>query len=60
MTGSMPGFDADTTTTMMFKILQTNQRADVAAALSVVNLLIVIAVIAAYMALVKPLKGVDE
>lgn len=60
MTGSMPGFSADTTTTMMFKILQTNQRADVAAALAVVNFVIVILVIAAYMWLVKPLKGVDE
>ncbi|MDR2975373.1 MAG: sugar ABC transporter permease [Propionibacteriaceae bacterium] len=60
MTGSMPGFDADTTTTMMFKILQTNQRADVAAALSVVNFVIVIAVISVYMWLVKPLKSVED
>jgi multiple sugar transport system permease protein len=60
LTGSMPGFGADTTTTMMFKLLQTNQRADLAATLSVVNFGIVILVIAAYMWLVKPLKGVDE
>ncbi|MCL1840779.1 MAG: sugar ABC transporter permease [Propionibacteriaceae bacterium] len=60
LTGSMPGFGADTTTTMMFKLLQTNQRADLAATLSVVNFGIVIVVIAAYMWLVKPLKGVDE
>ncbi|MCL2782612.1 MAG: sugar ABC transporter permease [Propionibacteriaceae bacterium] len=60
MTGSMPGFDADTTTTMMFKLLQVNQRPDVAAALSVVNFIIVICVIVSYMWLVKPLKGVDD
>jgi len=60
MTGSMPGFDADTTTTMMFKLLQMNQKPDVAAALAVINFIIVIVVIALYMWLVKPLKGVDE
>lgn len=60
LTGQMPGFGADTTTTMMFKILQTNQRPDVAAALSAVNFGIVILVIAGYMWLVKPLKEVDE
>ncbi|MCL2803329.1 MAG: sugar ABC transporter permease [Micrococcales bacterium] len=60
ITGSIPGYDADTTTTMMFKILQTNQRIDVASALSVLNLGIVIAIIAVYMLVVKPLRGVDE
>ena len=60
MTGAMPGFDADTTTTMMFKLLQIYRSPDVAAALSVVNFIIVILVIVGYMWLVKPLKGVDE
>jgi len=60
MTGAMPGFDADTTTTMMFKLLQINLQPGVAAALSVVNFIIVIVVIAGYMWLVKPLKGVDD
>ena len=60
MTGAMPGFDADTTTTMMFKLLQMNQRPDVAAALAVINFIIVIVVIAGYMWLVKPLTGVDD
>jgi len=60
MTGAMPGFDADTTTTMMFKLLQMNLRPDVAAALSVVNFMIVILVIVGYMWLVKPLKAVDD
>ncbi|MDR1833383.1 MAG: sugar ABC transporter permease, partial [Propionibacteriaceae bacterium] len=60
VTGSMPGFDADTTTTMMYKIMLQNQRIDVASALSVVNFAVVILIIVIYMYVVKPLKGVDE
>ncbi|MCL1897945.1 MAG: sugar ABC transporter permease [Micrococcales bacterium] len=60
VTGQIPGYDADTTTTMMFKILRSNQRIDVASALSVVNFVIVIVVISLYMLVVKPLKVVDE
>ncbi|MDF9875440.1 carbohydrate ABC transporter permease [Cellulosimicrobium cellulans] len=60
MTGSIPGYDADTTTTLIFKLIQSDRRVDLASALSVVNFAIVILVIVAYMRIVKPMKGVDE
>ena len=60
MTGSIPGYDADTTTTLIFKLIQSDRAVDQASALSVVNFVIVIAVIALYMRIVKPMKGVDE
>ncbi|MDR1808215.1 MAG: sugar ABC transporter permease, partial [Propionibacteriaceae bacterium] len=60
MTGHLPGFDADTTTTLMFKILQSNRRVDLASALSVINFGIVIVVIVIYMLVVKPLKSVED
>lgn len=60
VTGALPGYDADTTTTLMFKILQNMSDPGLASALSVVNLFIVIAVIALYLKIVKPMKGVDE
>jgi multiple sugar transport system permease protein len=60
VTGAQPGFGADTTTTMMFKILQAYQNTGVASALAVLNLVLVIIVIACYMLVVKPLKGADE
>ncbi len=60
MTGSVPGYDADTTTTLIFKLIQTDLKVDVASALSVVNFVIVLLVIALYLKVTKPLKGVDE
>lgn len=60
MTGSIPGYDADTTTTLIFKLIQSDRRIDVASALSVLNFVIVLAVIAVYVKVVKPMKGVDE
>ncbi|MDO8145637.1 MULTISPECIES: carbohydrate ABC transporter permease [unclassified Isoptericola] len=60
MTGSIPGYDADITTTLIFKLIQTDRRVDLASALSVVNFAIVVLVIVAYMRIVKPMKGVDE
>jgi multiple sugar transport system permease protein len=60
VTGGLPGFGADTTTTLMFKILQESRDSGMASALSVVNLLIVIAVITAYIKVVKPTRGIDE
>lgn len=60
VTGALPGYDADTTTTLMFKILRNMGDPGLASALSVVNLLIVIAVIACYIKIAKPMKGVDE
>ncbi|MDO5494839.1 MAG: sugar ABC transporter permease [bacterium] len=60
VTGSLPGFDGDTTTTLMFKLLQARQDSGMASALSVINFAIVIGVIAIYIKVVKPMKGVDE
>ena len=37
MTGSIPGYDADTTTTRIFKMIQADRQIDTASALSVVN-----------------------
>lgn len=60
MTGSVPGYDADTTTTLTFKLIQTDLAIDKASALSVLNLIIVIVVIALYVKITKPMKGIDE
>lgn len=60
VTGALPGYDADTTTTLMFKILRNVGDPGLASALSIVNLFIVIIVIACYVKIVKPMKGVDE
>ena len=46
MTGSIPGYKADTTTTYVFKLLQNEQRIDLSSALSVINFLIVLVVVA--------------
>ncbi len=59
ITGSLPGYDADTLITRMFKWIQVDQRLDVASAMSVVNFAIVLAVVAAYVKIVKPMKEVD-
>lgn len=58
MTGSIPGYDADTIMTMIFKYIQNEQRIDVASALSVVAFLIVIVIVAIYVKVVKPMKEV--
>ena len=58
MTGSIPGYDADTVMTMIFKYIQNEHKIDVASALSVVAFLIVIVIVAIYVKLVKPMKEV--
>jgi multiple sugar transport system permease protein len=58
MTGSIPGYNADTIITMIFKYIQNEHKIDVASALSVVGFLIVIVIVAAYVRLVKPMKEV--
>jgi multiple sugar transport system permease protein len=60
MTGSLPGYDADTTTTLIFKFIQSDRQIDTASALSVLNFAIVLVVIAIYLKLVKPMKEVDR
>ncbi|MEU5722240.1 sugar ABC transporter permease [Micromonospora sp. NPDC047738] len=56
MTGSIPGYDADTTTTLIFKYVQQDRQVDLASALSVVNFLIVLAVIGIYLAALRPMR----
>ncbi|MDF2574058.1 MAG: transporter permease subunit [Agromyces sp.] len=58
MTGSIPGYDADTIMTMIFKYIQNQHKVDVASALSVVAFLIVIVIVAAYVRIVKPMREV--
>jgi multiple sugar transport system permease protein len=59
MTGTIPGYKADTTTTYVFKLLQGEQRIDLSSALSVINFLIVLVVVALYLWIVKPMKDVS-
>jgi multiple sugar transport system permease protein len=58
MTGSIPGYDADTIMTMIFKYIQVQHKVDVASALSVVAFVIVIVIVAVYVKVVKPMKEV--
>ncbi|MFF2370941.1 carbohydrate ABC transporter permease [Agromyces sp. NPDC058110] len=58
MTGSIPGYDADTIMTLIFKYIQNQHKIDVASALSVVAFLIVIVIVAVYVRVVKPMKEV--
>jgi multiple sugar transport system permease protein len=59
MTGSIPGYQADTTTTYVFKLLQNEQRIDLSSALSVINFLIVLVVVGVYLWIVKPMKEIS-
>jgi multiple sugar transport system permease protein len=56
MTGALPGYDADTTTSLTFKLIQADRQVDTASALSVVNFLVVAAVIAAYLRVARPMR----
>ena len=58
MTGSIPGYDADTIMTLIFKYIELQKKVDVASALSVIAFLIVIVIVAAYVKIVKPMKEV--
>ena len=58
MTGSIPGYDADTVMTMIFKYIQNDHKIDVASALSVIAFLIVIVIVASYVKIVKPMQEV--
>jgi len=58
MTGSIPGYDADTIMTMIFKYIQNDHKIDVASALSVIAFLIVVVIVAAYVKFVQPMKEV--
>jgi multiple sugar transport system permease protein len=56
MTGAIPGYDADTTTSLMFKIIQNDRQIDTASALSVVNFVVVVVVIGIYLRAVRPMR----
>jgi multiple sugar transport system permease protein len=56
ITGSLPGYDADTTTTLIFKFIQADRQVDTASALSVVNFVLVLVIILVYLRLVRPMK----
>ncbi|WP_026877573.1 carbohydrate ABC transporter permease [Jiangella gansuensis] len=56
ITGSIPGYNADTTTTLIFKFIRADRQIDTASALSVVNFLIVLAVILVYLRVVRPMR----
>ncbi len=56
MTGNIAGYDADTTTTRIFKMLQRNEGIGTASALSVANFVIVLVVILAYLRIVRPMR----
>jgi multiple sugar transport system permease protein len=58
MTGSIPGYDADTVMTLIFKYIQTDHKIDVASALSVVGFVIVLGIVAIYVRVVRPMKEV--
>ncbi|MBF4993411.1 sugar ABC transporter permease [Arthrobacter gandavensis] len=58
MTGSIPGYNADTLMTYIFKVLQFERRLEIASALSVVNFAVVLVIVAAYVKIVKPMKEV--
>jgi multiple sugar transport system permease protein len=56
ITGSLPGYDVDTTTTMIFKFIRGQGEIHTASALSVLNFVIVAVVITIYFKVVKPMK----
>ena len=56
LTGSLPGYDADTTTTLTFKFLQADRQVGTASALSVVNFVLVLPVILVYLRVVRPMR----
>lgn len=60
LTGSIPGYSADTTTTLVFKILQGEHNIGVASALSVINFAIVLVIIAIYLRTVRPTKRIED
>lgn len=56
LAGSIPGYDADTTTTLMFKYIQADRSITSASALSVLNFVLILVVILAYLRIVRPLR----
>lgn len=59
ITGGIAGFGADTTTTLTFKLIRQNQQLDTAAAMSVLNFVLIVVIIAIYVKIIKPTQQVD-
>ncbi|MEV6774289.1 sugar ABC transporter permease [Nocardia sp. NPDC051030] len=60
LTGGIAGFDADTTTTLTFKLIRQNQQIDTAAAMSVLNFALIVVIIAIYVKVVRPTSQVES
>lgn len=60
LTGSIAGFSADTTTTLTFKLIRQNQQIDTAAAMSVLNFILIVVIIAIYVKVIRPTDQVDS
>jgi multiple sugar transport system permease protein len=56
ITGAIPGYDADTTTTLIFKLIQSDRRVDTASALSVVNFALVLVITLVYVRVAGPTR----
>ena len=56
LAGSIPGYDADTTTTLIFKLIQTERQVDTASALSVVNFGLVVVITLVYLRIARPAR----
>jgi multiple sugar transport system permease protein len=54
--GSIPGYSADTTTTLIFKLIQTERQVDTASALSVVNFALVVVITLVYLRIARPVR----
>ena len=54
--GSIPGYDADTTTTLIFKLIQTDRQIDTASALSVVNFGLVVVITMIFVRIARPMR----
>ncbi|NUS44460.1 MAG: sugar ABC transporter permease [Mycobacteriaceae bacterium] len=60
LAGDIPDTSTDTTTTLTFALIQQDQQLDVAAALSVLNFLLIATVIAGYVRVARPLDQADS
>lgn len=58
VTGALPGYEVDTTTTLIFKFIRGQGEIHTASALSVLNFIFVLIVIAVYIKIVKPMRDV--
>lgn len=56
ITGPISGYEADTTTSLTFKLISPLQQVDTAAALSVLNFGLVLAIVAGYLAITRPMR----